>query len=106
MLPVVERLPLAEPDSAGSEEITPLVETRHVRLEFIRSRGEASPEGFWYDQDWPEWVMLLEGSAVLEFDEGSLELAAGDRLTIPARLRHRVASVSPDARWIALHHAP
>ncbi len=106
MIPVVERLPPADPESHGGEEIIPLVETRHARLEWITSRGEPSPEGFWYDQEWPEWVMLLRGEAVLEFEEGRLELAAGDSLTIPARLRHRVAAVSADAQWIALHHAP
>ena len=44
-----------------------LAKTRHVRIERIISSGQASPEGFWYDQvmaecdpvvlygDWVEW---------------------------------------------------
>jgi cupin 2 domain-containing protein len=30
-------------------------------------------------------------------------LKAGDHLRIPAHLRHRVASVSDDALWLAVH---
>ncbi|MDF1756006.1 MAG: cupin domain-containing protein [Verrucomicrobiales bacterium] len=48
---------------------------------------------------------MIQGKAVLEFDDGeSLPLTAGDALTIPAHLRHRVASVSQDAVWLALRY--
>jgi cupin 2 domain-containing protein len=30
-----------------------------VRIERIVSLGHTSPEGFWYDQDGGEWVVLL-----------------------------------------------
>ncbi len=75
------------------------------RLEQIVSRGEASAEGFWYDQREDEWVVLLRGTSTLEFEDGWLDLVAGDALCIPARCRHRVAATSPDAVWVALHFA-
>ena len=103
MLPKITNLfPAA--NGHGEEDISPLVQTPNLRLEHIVSRGQTSPRGFWYDQMDPEWVLLLRGSAALEFDgAGMLDLRAGDSLTIPARQKHRVAEVSEDALWIALH---
>jgi cupin 2 domain-containing protein len=70
-------------------------------------QGHASPEGFWYDQDQKEWVMVLEGSARIRFEDGTdaIELRPGDYLTIPAHKRHRVEWTLPDQRtvWLAIH---
>ncbi|TGD98110.1 cupin domain-containing protein [Methylobacterium nonmethylotrophicum] len=81
-----------------------------ARIERIVSTGQASPPGFWYDQPWDEWVVLLAGRADLRLD-GEPEprrLAPGDYLLIPARLRHRVAWTSPDEPtvWLAVHLRP
>lgn len=57
------------PDARERERIEPLVEGAGFRLERIVSRGQASPEGFWYDQPEDEWVagQLLQ-LATLGFD--------------------------------------
>ena len=47
------------------EEITALLTAPNVRIERIVSTGQASPPGFWWDQEWDEWVVLLSGSAGL-----------------------------------------
>ena len=89
---------------AEGETFRALLDRPGMRLEQIVSRGEASPEGFWYDQAQTEWVLLVQGAAVLRFEPGGdVPLQAGDFLTIPANLRHRVESVSADAVWLALH---
>jgi len=89
---------------AAGESLEALAGGDGFRLERIVSNGAPSPPGFWYDQEGPEWVALVAGSATLELrDGGEIELAAGDHLTIPARLEHRVARVSTDAVWIAVH---
>lgn len=97
----------ASPHHPPVETVHPLVETSSVRIEHLVSRGQASSEGFWYDQPGDEWVMLVRGTATLEFAAPdaveSLDLHAGDGLTIPARLKHRVAEVSSDAVWVAVH---
>jgi len=102
-LPEVRSLLPPTPDGAGVEEVEELMSGVGCRLEWIRSHGEPSPDGFWYDQPRAEWVMLLRGAATLEFEDGVLELTAGDALTIPAGLRHRVGRVSAEAVWLALH---
>ncbi len=86
------------------EEIFPLLEGKRFRVERIVSRGQPTPEGEWYDQTWPEWVLLASGQAEIVFQDGSrTALRAGNWLLIPAALRHRVERVSDDAVWLALH---
>jgi len=88
----------------GKVEIfIPLLERDGFRLEQIVSYGQASEPGFWYDQAGDEWVLLARGEAVLEFEQERVELKAGDYLLIPAHAKHRVASCSQDAVWLALY---
>lgn len=95
-------------DAAGDprteEHIQPLFQSAGVRIERIASHGRASEDGFWYDQPTDEWVMLMLGSAVLEYEDAPpVELKKGDWLIIPRHVRHRVASTSSDAIWLAVH---
>jgi len=79
----------------------------NFRLERIVSRGQATPSGQWYDQDEDEWVILLQGRAVLSFKDGQrVEMRPGDHLTIPAHRLHRVEMTAPDQAtvWLALHY--
>jgi cupin 2 domain-containing protein len=104
MIPEVRNLFTEALSKDEGEVFQRLLEGDSFRLESITSRGTASAEGFWYDQSHPEWVLLLRGSASLEF-EGNLksDLVSGDYLLIPAGCRHRVSSASVDAVWLALH---
>ena len=104
MPPVVKNL--MDSPLGATETFRPLLDLPGIRLEQIVSNGQASAEGFWYDQKEPEWVMLVSGEAVLRFDPGGdAPLKPGDFLLIPANTRHRVESVSADAVWLALHFA-
>jgi cupin 2 domain-containing protein len=102
MPPAVRNLFAAHPES-GKELLLPVLRGAAFRMEHIVSNGAASPPDHWYDQESPEWVALVQGSATLEFEDGVLQLKAGDSLTIPAHLKHRVARVSADAVWLAIH---
>jgi cupin 2 domain-containing protein len=89
------------------EHFTSLVETGNVKIERIVSNGQASPPGFWYDQHWAEWVVVLAGSAGLRF-EGEAEamvLRAGNHVLVPARKRHRVEWTDAGCAtvWLAVH---
>lgn len=77
-----------------------------VRIERILSTGQASPEGFWYDQGWDEFVLVVQGAARLQLEgEAERALGPGDWTMIPAHRRHRVAWTAPDTPtvWLAVH---
>ena len=90
------------------ELFTEMLRTDDFRIERIVSHGHASPEGFWYDQDSSEWVILLQGKAAILFDGDAepVELEPGSYLNIPARVKHRVAWTDPNQKtvWLAIHY--
>jgi cupin 2 domain-containing protein len=94
--------------TAAEEQIEPMVETASMRIERIVSHGQASPPGFWYDQDWAEWVSVLTGSARLRFEDEAQPrtLKPGDHLRIPPHTRHRVEWTDPQQPtiWLAVHY--
>ena len=78
---------------------------KSVIVEKIVSNGAASPEGFWYDQKYDEFVIVLKGRAKIGFyKKKSIELKAGDYLTIPKHVRHRIeyTSSKPKCVWLAV----
>lgn len=87
-----------------------MLTTPALRLEKIVSLNHPTPAGEWYDQDLPEWVVLLEGSAALQLEgrEDDILLFPGDFLLIPAHTRHRVSWTDPNKEtvWLALHYNP
>ena len=95
--------------SRATEQFTELLTASGLRLERIVSLGQVTPPGEWLDQERPEWVILLRGTAKLLFEGGSdaRELQPGDYVTIPAHCRHRVDWTTPDEPtiWLALHYA-
>lgn len=96
--------------SDEAERFDTLLDRPGLRIERIVSTGQASPEGFWYDQPGDEWVVLLSGSASLRFEdeEEVRNLQPGDWVLIPAHARHRVEWTDPTAPtvWLAVHYAP
>lgn len=107
MLPHGNLLAALPPASAPTESFEPLFAAGGVTIERIVSDGHASPPGFWYDQPHAEWVLLVQGAAVIGFADGrSHPMKPGDWLTIPAHCRHRVVSTAPRTVWLAVHVAP
>ena len=90
------------------EVVTPLLRAAHLRIERIVSTGQASPPGFWYDQEEGEWVVLLSGAArlLIEGETGPRLLKAGDFIDLPAHTRHRVEWTDPEAPtvWLAVFY--
>jgi len=97
-----------DPDRKAKEIVDILLQNQHARVERIVSHGQSSPDGFWYDQSLDEFVVLLSGSAKLQFDGESqmVSLRPGDYLMIPAHRKHRVQWTSPSEPtiWLAIHH--
>ena len=90
------RLPLPE------EQTDTLAAGGRVRVERIVSSGQVSG---WFDQDETEFVALLMGDAVIEYENGeSVALTKGDTLLLKPRERHRVSYTSsePPCIWLCV----
>ena len=96
----------AIPEELPEELTTVLRAGEGVRIERIVSKGHCSPDGFWYDQDQAEWVLVLQGAARLQFEDRVLEMRPGDFVNIPAHQKHRVAWTTPDEPtiWLTVHY--
>lgn len=94
------------PDASGEEVFELLASSSDCKIERIVSQGQSTPPGQWYDQPRAEWVMLVQGAAMLEYqDGGQCSLKPGDHTTLPAHCKHRVAWTHPTETtiWIAVH---
>jgi cupin 2 domain-containing protein len=96
------------PAELPDELLEEIVTGNGFRMERIVSRGQASPDGFWYDQEENEWVILLQGSAQLRFadKEEPVILHPGDYIRISRRRKHRVEWTDPACAtvWLAVHY--
>ena len=96
--PVQAKLPLPE------ELTTILAESNGVRILRIVSTGQVSD---WYDQPETEFVVLLDGNAIIEYEcDKSVSLSKGDTLLIKPHERHRVSYTSgePPCVWLCVFY--
>jgi len=95
------------PTQLPNELFTTLLEKQQLKIERIVSKGQSDAKDKWYEQETDEWVILLQGEAVLEFSEPTelKKLKAGDYLYIPAYKKHRVDWTHPkqESIWLAIH---
>ena len=107
MNPVNDNIFANIPEQLPEELFECLFKRDNIQIERIISKGHTTPEGQWYDQDGDEWVLLIQGQAIIlyEKDRQSFHLNAGDYLLIPAHTRHRVEWTPPDLHtiWLAAH---
>ena len=95
------------PSDLSEEVFEKLAGNEKVTIERIVSNGHCSPDDYWYDQVQNEWIIVLQGQAKLEFDDGRvIELSQGDYHHIPAHEKHRVAwtSVEVETIWLAVFY--
>ena len=91
------------PDLPLTDELTTtLASAGDARIERIVSTGQTTG---WYDQDEAEFVALIEGSAIIEYENGNtIAMEKGDTLLIQPRERHRVSytSTDPPCIWLCV----
>jgi len=96
------------PADLPEELFDTLCSTESVKIERIVSRGHASPEGFWYNQDRNEFVLVVQGRAGLkiEGEDDMVVLEAGDYLNIGTHVKHRVEWTDAECEtiWLAVHY--
>lgn len=78
-----------------------LAATVGFRVEHIRTGRVSTPVEFIQAVD--EWVMLVEGSAVMEVADRRIDLSVGEWALLPANLPHRLIRVEPGTSWLAVY---
>lgn len=94
------------PNSSVIDEYYENIVNGDVRIERIISTGQTTPDDKWYDQETDEWVILLEGNAIILFEDSvEISLQKGDYILIKAHEKHRVTytSTEPECIWLAVH---
>ena len=95
------------PSSIPNEIFNDLIANDSVRIERILSHGHRSPDKGWYDQEENEWVMVLEGQGVIEFEDGRVvTLSKRDFINIASREKHKVIGTDKDmvTIWLAVFY--
>ena len=90
----------------NEEKFFEIFKNETIKIEKIVSNGQKSPENFWYEQEKSEFILLLEGFAILEFENREVELKKGDCLNIEAYQKHKVKFTSLDEPtiWFAVFY--
>jgi cupin 2 domain-containing protein len=95
------------PKKLEQEFFEEIVAKNGVKIERIVSFGHTTKENEWYDQESEEWVILLQGEAILSFEDAQdIELFAGDYINIPAHKKHRVSWTKESVQtiWLTVHY--
>jgi cupin 2 domain-containing protein len=85
----------------NSELFHTLLQLPNIHIELIESC--LIENGQLYFQDHDEWIVLLEGNAILELKDQKVALKKGDFLLIHKNTPHRVLQTNKRARWLAIH---
>ncbi len=90
----------------NKEQFFELLKHDNIRVEKIVSNGQTTPSLDWYNQDENEFVLLLEGHAIIEFEDKEVEIHKGDYLIIEKYIRHRVkyTSTNESTVWLAIFY--
>ena len=92
---------------AAREDMRDLLARPGLRIERIVSTGQSTPPDVWYDQPQTEWVLVVQGQALLRFEDEAQArlLTPGDWLTIAPHRRHRVEAtdLAGPTIWLAVH---
>ena len=90
--------------SLPEELVTVLAGSENIRIERIVSTGQTSG---WYDQTETEFVVLLDGKAEIEYENGKrVAMTKGDTIFIKPHERHRVSYTSsePPCIWLCVFY--
>lgn len=99
---IFDEIPIDKKD----ENFFEIFKNEKIKIEKIVSNGQKSLENFWYEQEKNEYILLLEGFAILEFEDFEVELKKGDCLNIESMQKHRVKFTSLDEPtiWFAVFY--
>lgn len=97
----------AIPEQLDEELLEVIARSGSTRIERIVSQGHCSAADDWYDQAQNEFVIVLQGEAVLRYADGKeITMVPGSYINIPAHTRHQVRWTDPEVKtvWLAVFY--
>ncbi|MGH9019004.1 MAG: cupin domain-containing protein [Acidimicrobiales bacterium] len=85
---------------AAGEKVVAVAAVKGAVVEQILSGRLDGPVA--YRQDVDEWVVVLEGGAVLDVGDEIVRLGPGDWLLLPAGTAHRLVETTPGTSWLTV----
>jgi cupin 2 domain-containing protein len=85
----------------SGEDFTTLLEHKNIKINRIVSASDS--ESVEYMQEEDEWLVLLEGEAVLLLNAKETILTKGETLFIPAKTPHSVLKTKEGTLWLTVH---
>ena len=89
------------PTPKSGETLTTLLSHKNVTINHIASSDNVEPIQYIQEED--EWLVLLEGEAVLLINNAEIILKKGDTLFIPALTHHKVLKTQDGTVWLTVH---
>jgi len=83
------------------ETFSTLLTHKNIQIERIVSSDNVKEKTYIQEED--EWVVLLEGEAVLQIKGEEKKLGKGESLFIPAKTPHKVLQTQKGTLWLAVH---
>jgi uncharacterized cupin superfamily protein len=81
--------------------VEPVVRLRGLTVRQILSGRLDARQDYLQDDD--EWVVVLDGSAVLEVAGERRTMGPGDWVLLPAGVPHAVVETAAGTNWLAVH---
>ncbi len=75
----------------------------HKNIKIVRIVSSEYIDDKIYCQEEDEWVVILEGEAILLVDDKRRCLKKGDSLFIPAETNHSILATKSGTLWLAVH---
>ena len=85
----------------SGETFTTLLEHKNIKINRIVSSDKLDQTEYLQEED--EWLVLLEGEAILLLNNEEKKLSKGDTLFIPSKTVHRVISTQDGTVWLTVH---
>ena len=95
------------PKQMSGEIFENIISKDNIKIQRIVSKGDTTPKDEWYNQEDDEWVIIMQGEAVLSFEnQKNIKLKAGEYINIPAYTKHRVSWTieTQETIWLAIHY--
>ena len=83
------------------ETFDTLLSHKNIKIVRIISSGDIDDKIYCQEED--EWVVILEGEAILFLNGEKRSLKKGDSCFIPAQTHHNILATKSGTMWLAVH---